>query len=123
MGRAAVRGAESRSESRFRGVTWQGHTYDVSIGPDKTEVVRDGKLRFHADAGVVVRNYVVSSASLSMAINSGRDFDVNTGEFGAGSLNLTIDGKAIKKITVIDGAASFAIPSGQHAVELRAETR
>jgi putative isomerase len=106
------------AEGSFRGATWQNHNYDVTIGPDKTELSRDGTMRFQADSGVVVRNYVASSASLSMKVNSERDFHVTTGEFDSGSLNLAVDGKTIKKMKVVDGKASFAIPAGRHAVEL-----
>jgi Trehalase len=109
------------SESKFRGAIWQGHTYDVSIGPDKTEVTRDGKVSFRADAGVVVRNYDVSSNSLKMTVNSARDFHITTSEFETGSLNLLMDGKTVKTIQVIVGTATFAIPAGQHSVELTME--
>jgi len=110
------------SEGDFRGAVWQKHTYDVTIGPNKTELTRDGAVRFHADAGVVVRNYIVSSAGLSMKVNSERDFHVTTSEFEQGLVSLTIDGKPATKIRVMDGTASFAIPAGQHAVEIT-ETR
>jgi hypothetical protein len=106
------------SEGLFRGAIWQGHTYDVSIGSGKTEIARDGKVRFQADAGVVVRDYVVSSGRQEMKINSQRDFHVTTREFETGFLNLVIDGKAIESIRVVDGAVDFSIPSGPHAVEL-----
>jgi putative isomerase len=110
------------AEGGFRGATWENHNYEVTIGPTKTELARDGAMRFQADAGVVVRNYVVSSASLALKLNSERDFRVTTGEFESGSLNLIVDGKMIEKIRVVEGKASFAIPAGQHAVELT-ETR
>jgi putative isomerase len=108
---------------QFRGVTWQSHTYSVSIGPDTTEVSRDGKVRFFADAGVVVRSYLVSSATVTMTINSQRDFHMTTSEFDSGFVNLILEGKTVKKMRVIDGTASFVIPSGQHSVELAADGR
>jgi hypothetical protein len=106
------------ADGSFRGATWLEHTYGVTIGPNKTELVRDGTIRFQADNGVVVRNYVVSSTGLSMKVNSERDFHVTTAEFDSGNLNLIVDGKTIKKIRVVDGKASCAIPAGQHVVEL-----
>ena len=45
------------SEGEFRGAIWEGHRYDITIGPQRTALVRDGQLRFEANAGVVVRTY------------------------------------------------------------------
>jgi hypothetical protein len=106
------------AEGIFRGATWQNHNYDVTIGPNRTELARDGTARFEADGPVVVRDYVASSARLSMKVNSERDLHVTTFEFDSGLLNLAIDGKPIKQMRVINGKSSFAIPLGQHAVEL-----
>jgi len=105
------------SQGHFRGAMWKNHIYDVTIGPDKTELVRDGKTRFLADAGVVVRSYEVSPAGLSLQVHSERDFRMTTGEFDVGFLNLKIDGKATEQVKVIDGKAGFAVPQGRHTVE------
>ena len=37
------------SDGEFRGVTWEGHTYAIAIGPEKTSLRRDGTVRFEAD--------------------------------------------------------------------------
>jgi hypothetical protein len=111
------------TEGQLRGVIWQGHTYDVNMGPDKTEITRDGRVRFQADAGLVVRNYVLSSAGLKIMVNSKRNFQLTTSEFESGLLNLILDGKTAKKQSVLQGSASFAIPQGEHAVEFRTEGR
>jgi len=111
------------AEGSFRGATWQGHNYDVTVGPNETELRRDGTVRFLADAGVVVRSYGVSSSSLSMTVSSERDFQATTAEFASGILNLRIDGQTTRKLTVTNGSASFSIPHGEHGVELTAESR
>lgn len=105
-------------ESHFRGATWQGHNYDVTIGPDKTELRRDGTVRFRADAGVVVRSYVVSSSRISLKVNSERDFQATAAEFASGILDLSVDGRLVRKLTVTHGTVSFSIPRGEHKVEL-----
>jgi hypothetical protein len=83
-------------------------------------MVRDGKLRFHADAGVVVREYAASSGHLSLRVKSERDFRLTTNEFEAGPLKATIDGRPLGSIKVINGSAEFAVPRGEHVVEVKA---
>ena len=97
---------------------WQGHIYDISIGPNRTDMVRDGKLRFHADAGVVVRSYAASPARLSLHVKSDRDFRLTTSEFDAGPLKATIDGQPAGLIKVANGAADLAVPRGEHEIEV-----
>jgi len=107
-----------RSEGNFHGALWLGHTYDVSIGPNQTVMVGDGKPRFHADAGVVVRDYVVAGDRLSLRVKSDRDFHLTTNEFDSGPLKATIDGHAVGQIKLVNGAAELAVPRGEHEVEV-----
>jgi hypothetical protein len=107
-----------RSEGTFRGAVWLGHIYDITIGPNETAVVRDGKPRFRADAGVVVRDYAVSADRLSLRINSAREFHLTTNEFESGALKATIDGHAIGQIKIVNGGATFAVPRGEHEIEV-----
>ncbi len=111
------------TEGNFRGARWNGHSYEVRIGPQETEMWRDGTVRFHADAGVVVRSYTVSPPSVSMKITSEHNFRATTAEFRSGRLLLRIDGKTPRKLTVSNGTAVLSIPGGKHEVELRAEGR
>ncbi|MGA8150533.1 MAG: trehalase family glycosidase [Terriglobales bacterium] len=106
------------AEGVFRGATWHGHHYEVTIGPNETEMRRDGTVRFHADAGVVVRSYELSSSRLAMKVNSERDFQVTTAEFGSGTLSLRIDGQSPQKLAVTNGTARFSVQHGEHTVEL-----
>jgi Trehalase len=107
-----------RAEGIFRGGAWQKHIYDVTIGPEQTAMVRDGKLRFHANAGVVVRDYAVSPVRLSLRVKSDRDFHLTTHEFESGPVQATLDGHPLGQIKVVNGAAELAVPRGEHAVEL-----
>jgi len=111
------------TEGSFRGARSNGHSYEVTIGPKETEMRRDGAMRFHADAGVVVRSYVVSPSSLSMKVASERDFQATTGEFASGRLILRLDGQPRPRLTVANGTAVFAILRGEHIVELGVEGR
>jgi hypothetical protein len=106
------------SQGSLHGVVWQNHTYDVTVGPERTEVARDGQVRFRADAGVVVRNYAVSPAGLTMELKSERGAHITTSEFDSGTLNLSMDGKRIKKLQVSGGSTSFAVPAGEHLIEM-----
>jgi hypothetical protein len=106
------------SEGTFRGTVWERHNYDVTVGPRITELVRDGKNRFEADAGVVVRKYVATSAGLSFTIDTGERAKVTTREFQTSTLKLRVDDSPESLITIKDGAATFEVAPGKHAVEL-----
>jgi hypothetical protein len=53
-----------------------------------------------------------------MRLNSERDFHLAISEFDAGPLKVVIDGETVPRVKVIEGAASFAVSRGEHAVEL-----
>jgi hypothetical protein len=147
------------SPGSLHAVPLQGHTYDVTIAPNETKLVRDGKTVFHADAGVVVRNYVVNPARsihasssvgpateppavspaaasrasafpfgdcsffipavVSLSVSSSRAFSITLNDFNDPCIPATvkIDGQPVRKIKVVDGVATFVVPSGQHTVE------
>jgi hypothetical protein len=107
-----------RSEGAFRGAAWLNHIYDVTVGPNQTAMVRDGKLCFHANAGVVVRDYAASPGHLSLRVKSDRDFHLTTHEFDSGPVQATIDGRSVGQIEVVKGAAEFTVPRGEHEVEV-----
>jgi hypothetical protein len=109
------------SSGEFHGSTWDGHTYDVVIGPNRTALSRDGTIRFQTNAGVVVRQYQVGSSGLSFSIKSDKTVRITTAEFGAGDFHLNIDRKPVAKVSVSEGRAAFDVPAGEHTVELARE--
>ena len=109
------------SSGEFRGSIWGGHTYDVAIGPQRTALSRDGKIRFEATAGVVVQKYQPEGPHLSFTLKGKRSVRVTTAEFDSGELNLKLDGKAAAKVRVSQGHASFDVPAGEHTIELTEE--
>ena len=111
------------SSGEFRGSRWNGHAYDVAIGPDRTALSRDGAMRFQANAGVVVRQYQVGSSTLSFSIKSEKGLRITTSEFEAGEYYLSVDGKADGKVSVTQGRATFDVPAGEHRIELSKEPR
>ncbi|HXX24758.1 MAG TPA: trehalase family glycosidase [Terriglobia bacterium] len=106
------------TEGEFRGSAWEGHTYDVAIGPNRTAMSRDGKMRFQANAGVVVRQYQAGPQALSFLIKSERGARITTSEFDAGDFYLRIDRRPARKISLLQGSATFDVPAGEHTVEL-----
>jgi hypothetical protein len=106
------------AEGRLERLTWQNHTYSVTTGPSKTEIARDGKVLLQANAGIVVRGYEKSPNRVSMRLKSERDFHLAISEFDTGPVKVLIDGKSVRQVKVIDGAASFEVLRGEHAVEL-----
>jgi hypothetical protein len=103
-------------------VTWEGHRYDVSIGPNLTSFSRDGKPLFQADSGIVVRNYAIAESGLSFEVHASKATTVSTEEFDSGSFFLSIDGHASTRISVRGGKLEFRAPAGEHKVELRKQS-
>jgi hypothetical protein len=95
--------------------SWNNHRYNIAIGPDRTAVERDGVVRFEANAGVVVRNYELSSNRLSFAIKTARPTKITTREL-AGTLSLKIDERPTKSVIVHHGNVVFGISGGEHRV-------
>ena len=106
------------ADGEFKGILWQGHTYNVRIGPNKTVLDRDGTVRFEADAGVVVREYDPGPSHLSFRIKSETKVHIATHEFGSGALRVSIDGKLMGRVDVRQGAGGLTVPAGEHKVEL-----
>jgi len=109
------------SSGEFRGANWDGHNYDVAIGPSETVLSRDGSFCFRASAGVVVREYQVGPSNLSFLIKGDRGARITTSEFANGVLSLQVDKKFVEKLGVVRGVANFEVGAGEHAVELRRE--
>ncbi|MGH9446425.1 MAG: MGH1-like glycoside hydrolase domain-containing protein, partial [Terriglobia bacterium] len=110
---------EPSASGEFRAVKWDGHLYDVTIGPARTELLRDGTPRFEAGSGVVVRDYAVQPTEVSFTIHSAMATRVTTQEFRSGTLLVKIDGQTLGRIAVRSGKASFSVPVGEHSVELQ----
>jgi len=111
----------STASGEFRGSTWDGHTYDVTIGRETTALSRDGTTRFQANAGVVVRQYQVGSSRLSFSIKSEKGTRITTAEFDGGDFSLSIDAKPAGRVSVSQGRATFNVPVGELTIELSRE--
>lgn len=109
------------SKGELRRARWANDVYDVVIGPKQTELSRDGKLCFQADAGVVVRDYEKNVENLSFSVDAEQPTHVTTREFSSGRLRLSLDGKAVGDVRVRDQSATFAIPAGDHSINLARE--
>ena len=107
------------STGALNNVTWEGQRYDVSIGPNVTSFSRDGKPRFQADRGIVVRNYAVADSGLSFEVHASKATSISTEEFDSGIFSLSIDGHGGARVSVRAGRLEFTVPAGEHKVELR----
>jgi hypothetical protein len=113
--------SDAPTAGEFRGATWENHTYDVAIGPGRTALKRDGRLRFEANGAVVVRQYETNPLGLSFTLKGERPIQVTTAEFEFGEISLRIDGKKAGTVGVARGLGRFDVPSGEHRVELTKE--
>lgn len=103
------------SESILSNYDWDGSRYTITIGPERTAIERDGKLRIEANAGVVIRNYRSGIGSLSFNIDSVRSADITIHESEARTIAITVDGHAAKSVVAEAGAAIVTIPAGKHS--------
>jgi hypothetical protein len=106
------------SDGEFRGATWDGHTYDTTIGPEKTALTRDSRIRFEAAGGVVVRKYEPAPSRLAFVLKTDKPVTVTTTEFDSGEFRLSLDGKPAGKVSIRGGRGHFPVPAGDHEVEL-----
>jgi hypothetical protein len=106
------------SKGEFHGAVWENHSFDVTVGPAETSLVRDGTVRFQVNAGVVVRGYESGASRVAFAIHTESPVEVTTLEFDSGEATLRIDGKAAGRVKVREGRGSFQLPAGEHTVEL-----
>ena len=107
------------ASGEFRRANWNGHAYDVTIGPAKTAMARDGQTRFEANAGVVVRGYQAESQRLDFRIKGEKASHIATREFENGTYKMSVDGKPAGTVDIHQGVGEFDVPAGEHAVELR----
>jgi putative isomerase len=106
------------TSGELRSVRWEGYIYDVTIGPDKTALSRDGKVHFEANAGVVVREYQEEPSHLSFRVKSDKPVQLLTRAFESGEFNLKIDGKPAGNVAVRQGFGKWNMPLGEHLVDL-----
>ena len=106
------------SEGTYRGVVWENHKYEVTVGPLKTDLSRDGKICFEANAGVVVRNYEASAEGLSFTISMDRETRVAINELAGADWHTTIDGKSAVVAMAPSGRIRFDLPPGEHTVRI-----
>jgi hypothetical protein len=106
------------SEGTYRGVVWENHKYDVMVGPQKTDLSRDGKVCFEANAGVVVRNYEASADGLSFTIGMDRETRVAINELAGADWHTNIDGKSAVVAMAPSGRIRFDLPPGEHTVRI-----
>jgi len=111
------------SAGTLNNVTWQGHHYDISIGPNLTSFSRDGTPRFHADSGIAIRNYALAESALSFEVHASKAVRIAVREFSSGTFVLSIDGRESARASVRDGELRFTIPAGEHLVDLRKWTK
>jgi glycogen debranching enzyme len=100
-------------------VTWEGHKYDISIGPNVTSFSRDGKPSFQADGGIVIRDYTLAESGLSFKVHASKAVRISIQEFEAGTFSLSIDRRESAHTSVQEGKLTFTVPAGEHEVDLR----
>jgi Trehalase len=105
-------------EGQLTNIAWNQHHYDVSVGPAITSLKRDGRLVFHADAGVVVRNYRVEPTRLSFSITTSRSTAIQVMELQPGQVQVRIDDAVVNHRQSQDRSISLSVPVGRHQISL-----
>jgi len=108
--------------ARVENVEIAGDRYAVQVGPE-TSLWQNGKHLFEADGPVVVRNFEWSGAKVAFRVKSKADskgvlirLRNLPGEIAASTL--AIDGKPSRKAAIAHDRLDFAVPGGEHSVEI-----
>lgn len=110
-------GALNPKESgRLTNIVWARHRYDITIGPNHTALERDGSVRFEADSGVVVRNYLPEPNGLTFSIKADRPIGIITRETDVARVSIRIDNQRSALLEVRQGAVNFKVSAGEHRV-------
>jgi hypothetical protein len=107
---------DPRGSGELSNVMWNGHRYDIAIGPDRLAIKRDGELRLEATAGIVVRNYSFDPDRLAFTEKSTKPVSIATRERASGELCLTVDQGTCQVLTVQQGSVLFTVPAGEHNI-------
>jgi len=97
-------------------VRFNGHRYDIAIGPDHLAVKRDGEVRLEATAGIVVRNYSIDADRFTFTVKATKPVSLTTRERASGTLSLKIDEESAQTMTVHEGNVAFQVPAGEHRI-------
>ena len=101
-------------ESKISHVPLGNHLYDVTIGPQLTEVFRDGKLLFRADRDVVVRNFTCEAGMVRFHINARTATRLQLPFAPEGkAVKIEKDGAHFATRKVTGGLISLEIPAGK----------
>jgi len=103
-------------DGKLSSVLWNGHLYDVAIGPDHLAIKRDGEVRLEATGGIVVRNYSLTPDRLTFTVKTLNPVTITTRERTLGRLSLMVDEGPVQTLTVQQGGVSFPVPSGEHRI-------
>ena len=100
--------------SKISNVPLDNHLYDVTIGPQLTEVFRDGKLLFRADKDVVVRNFTSQEGLAKFHINARTATRIQLPFAPEGKVvKIEKDGANFTTRRITGGAISLEIPAGK----------
>ncbi|MFB0517932.1 MAG: amylo-alpha-1,6-glucosidase, partial [Acidobacteriota bacterium] len=100
--------------SKISNVPLDNHLYDVTIGPQLTEVFRDGKLLFRADRDVVVRNFISEEGMAKFHINARTATRIQLPFAPEGKeVKIEKDGAYLTNQKITGGFISLEIPAGK----------
>ncbi|MDH5715410.1 MAG: hypothetical protein OEZ30_07600, partial [Candidatus Aminicenantes bacterium] len=100
--------------SKIYNVPLDNHLYDVTIGPQLTEVFREGKLLFRADRDVVVRNFASQEGMVKCHINARTATSIQLPFAPEGKeVKIEKDGAYFTTSRITGGLISLEIPAGK----------
>jgi hypothetical protein len=102
-------------ESRIERLAYSGTSFDVTLGPKRTLLLRGGKIELECEGPVRLRAYRVTDHAVSFAIETKERVRILVPAVEGRKITVSIDEKVLGS-TSPGAAASFRVPEGNHKV-------
>ena len=111
-------------ESTVQNLRAGGHTYDVTIGKERTRIVRDKTEIISATTALIVRNFQRDEGNVCFDVKTRTDvstYSLTVGGFGRnglGKVNVLLNHKKHKIEQMGDDTVTVIVPGGEHHLSL-----
>jgi len=109
------------SENRVSGLVIQNAEYDASVGPNVTELTRQGRRIFYAPNAVRVTAFAWSPEHVTFKYRTGDQsagIPCEIGGMAAAAPLAKVDGKEMVSVALGGGDVALSLPPGEHEVDI-----